>query len=181
MVAALLGVLPACEGEVGEVAEPGSTVARGAPAGQQASNPGPIGDPGAALADPNAAGALGFRRLTHQEIFEHPERSFPGVAFQVPADTDADGDFGFAQAPLLSDDTTQRLLDTAEEIAGKAVQGLNQLLGCDVALNGEDACTNQFVETFGKRVYRRPLEGAEKDELVALAAQLKSTGYSLQD
>ena len=99
----------------------------------------------------------------------------------MPADTDADGDFGFAQAPLLSDDTTQRLLDTAEEIAGKAVQGLNQLLGCDVALNGEDACTSQFVETFGKRVYRRPLEGAEKDELVALADQLKGTGYSLQD
>ena len=99
----------------------------------------------------------------------------------MPADTDADGDFGFAQAPLLSDDTTQRLLDTAEEIAGKAVQGLNQLLGCDVASKGEDACTSQFVETFGKRVYRRPLEGAEKDELVALAGQLKTAGYSLQD
>jgi hypothetical protein len=173
-----IGALAACEGEVGEV---GDRKTQGPTSGgSNSASTGPIGDPGTA-ADPNAAGMLGFRRLTHQEYLNTLADLFPSITFQPPADTDADGDFGFAQAALLSDDTTQHLLDTAEEIAGKAVQALDSLLGCDVASKGEDACTSQFIDTTGKRVYRRPLETTEKDELVTLTGQLKSSGYLLKD
>ena len=177
LISALLAALPACEGEVGDLPEHASAKKPAA----SSSTTGPIGEPGTDSADPSAAGGLGFRRLTHGEYLNTLADLFPQITFQQPDDTDADGDFGFAQAPVLSDDSTQGLLDTAEEIAGKAVQNLDQLLGCDAASKGEDVCTSQFVDTFGKRVYRRPLEAAEKDELITLANQLKGTGYTLQD
>jgi hypothetical protein len=176
----LLGVIAGvagCDGEVGELpahdqsSPPGDTLAKS----------GPIGSPSSIAADHDAAGALGFRRLTHAEYLNTLADLFPNVSFTPPDDTDANGDFGFAQAAVLSDDTTQRLLEVGEEIAGKASQSLAQLLACDVSSQGEDACTSQFIDTFGRRVYRRPLETAERDELVTLATSLKTSGYSLQD
>jgi Protein of unknown function (DUF1592)/Protein of unknown function (DUF1588)/Protein of unknown function (DUF1595)/Protein of unknown function (DUF1585)/Protein of unknown function (DUF1587) len=146
-----------------------------------ASISGPIDEPGGASADSESAGPLGFRRLTYREYVNTLADLFPGIDFQAPPDTDANGDFGFSQAALLSDDTTQRLLEAGEDIAAKAVANLDPLLGCSVASQGEDICTAQFVDTFGRRVYRRPVEAAEKSELVALAGQLKTGGYALKD
>jgi hypothetical protein len=176
----LMGILlsvAACDGEVGDLPEHGNASRPSNPS----STSGPIADPATVAVDREAAGNLGFRRLTQQEYLNTLADLFPSVSFTPPDDTDADGDFGFAQAAVLSDTTTERLLEVGEEIASKATQSLTQLLGCDVASKGEDTCTSQFVDTFGRRVYRRPIETAERNELMALAGQLKASGYTLQD
>jgi hypothetical protein len=178
-VLAIWAALPACNGEVGELPEHGS--ASGPKGTGMPSSTGVIGDPGSMPVDTEAAGPLGFRRLTQREYVNTLTDLFPGVSFTAPADTDADGDFGFAQAAVMSDDTAQQLLETGETVAGKAVTNLDQSLGCSVATKGEQACTTTFLDTFGRRVYRRPLESAEKDELSSLAASLASDGYALAD
>lgn len=46
-----------------------------------------------------------------------------------------------------------------------------QMVGCDPAGAGRAACLRKFAETFGRRVYRRPLTTAEIDELAALGSK----------
>ena len=62
----------------------------------------------------------------------------------------------------------ERYADAAEALARTAVMNLNGLMGCDPAGAGEAACVAKFIESFGKRAYRRPLNAAEIDRAKAL-------------
>ena len=67
-------------------------------------------------------------------------------------------------SPLLA----EKYQEAAEALAATAVKNLAALVPCDPARAGEDACARQFVEGFGRRVYRRPLAAAETQRLLAV-------------
>jgi hypothetical protein len=59
------------------------------------------------------------------------------------------------------------LQSTAQEVADEVVSsGLDKLVPC--ASSGDRACAQTFLEGFGSRVYRRPLESSEVESLLAL-------------
>src|SRR5207244_13386956 len=51
--------------------------------------------------------------------------------------------------------------DAAEAIAQKVEGNLAAVLPCSPQPMGEAACATKFIETFGKRAYRRPLTPEE--------------------
>jgi hypothetical protein len=65
----------------------------------------------------------------------------------------------------------ERYADAAEGLARTAVMNLTGLMGCDPAGAGEQTCVGKFIESFGKRAYRRPLSQAEIDRAKALYAK----------
>ncbi len=68
----------------------------------------------------------------------------------------------------------EHYLTAAETLAAKAVLDLPKLLGCDPQADGEDECARRFVTEFGRRAYRRPLEDAEVDALIAVFAAARA-------
>jgi hypothetical protein len=63
-------------------------------------------------------------------------------------------------AALLTD-----VRNSVDEVAKKAVANLPGLLGCQLSAA---SCIDGFIEKFGARAFRRPLEATEKTELKAL-------------
>jgi hypothetical protein len=70
-----------------------------------------------------------------------------------------------AQARSVSNLLAQEYFDAAEKLATGAVGKLSSLLACDPAAQGESACLDKFLDSFGKRAWRRPLDPAERDNL----------------
>jgi hypothetical protein len=62
----------------------------------------------------------------------------------------------------------EQYMSASEKIAERAAQDLGALLPCDPQAIGEDACARQFVDTFGKRAFRRPLDPAQASRLFSL-------------
>ena len=75
-------------------------------------------------------------------------------------------------SPLLA----EQYLRGAEELAGAAVADLNALLGCDVARLGEEPCVQAFIEAFGKRTVRRPLDPVETEDLLTFFRARRAEG-----
>ncbi|HEV3191456.1 MAG TPA: DUF1592 domain-containing protein [Polyangiaceae bacterium] len=59
-------------------------------------------------------------------------------------------------------------MQAGADLAHTAVQNLGTLLPCPAAAG--DACAQQFIETFGKRAFRRPLVPTETARLMAIYA-----------
>ena len=51
-----------------------------------------------------------------------------------------------------------------------------ELLSCDPAMTSEDNCAQQFITTFGLRVYRRPLSSVESRALLDAYTNARMTG-----
>ena len=121
-----------------------------------------------------------LRRLTHTQYVRSVER-LTGVVIPdrlrnllapVPA---AEGAFDNAAEGLVlrqSDaDAYQRIAEYVGRFVFEGEQG-RALVGCD---EGQDACIEQFVASFGALAYRRPLEAAERDRIVAVARDVENT------
>lgn len=91
-----------------------------------------------------------------------------GAAFT--ADTVVNGFDNNAAAlkvtPLYADQSRT----AAEEIADLAMQTPSSVLPCDPVAAGEAACAAQFIDTFGKRAFRRPLDDADRKRYADLYA-----------
>jgi hypothetical protein len=69
-------------------------------------------------------------------------------------------------------------MSASETLARAATADMPALLGCDPAQDGEDACVDQFIASFGLRAYRRALASDELTELRELyAAQKTAHGF----
>ncbi len=85
------------------------------------------------------------------------------------------GDFSnTATALTVSPLLAQSYEAAAEQIATNAVANLSALSSCDTTTTGEDACATQFIQTFGKRAFRRPLTQDEQTALTTLYQSNKS-------
>ena len=74
-------------------------------------------------------------------------------------------------------------LDAAEALAAQAVAGnnLNALLPCSPAnAAAEAACAEQFIRSFGRRLYRHTLSGEEVARYVTVYGNARTGGYDFR-
>ena len=114
------------------------------------------------------SGPMPLRRLNQVE-YNNTVRDLLGDVSR-PADDftpDTPGESGFALAPIVTEVPARDLMRAAEALALTAVQDLGKLVSCDLA-GQELACVQEFVEKFGRRAFRRPLQADEVSALVEL-------------
>ena len=115
-----------------------------------------------------APGPAPLRRLTRTE-YDNTVRELLGEDKRLARDFPPDelqGSFdNDAELRSVSDLLGQRYVAAAEEVARTVTAKLDGFLACDPARDGEPACLDRFFDTFGARVWRRPLEVAERGDL----------------
>lgn len=139
--------------------------------------PGPVQvDPDGRIMNPPpfqpAAGML--RRLTRSQ-FRNAVRDIFGVEVDV---TKLDSDIGqFAAIGAGAVETSPRGVEQYHTAIEEAVSAVwsdtakrDQFIGCTPGNTVPDACTRTFVETMGRRAWRRPLEAEEIDQLAGVAS-----------
>ena len=67
--------------------------------------------------------------------------------------------------------------DVAEDLAAAAVADATAFAGC-AAAEAEAACADRFIEEFGLRAYRRPLEAAESERYQSLFDEYSATSFA---
>jgi hypothetical protein len=135
--------------------------------GEEGSTGNDSGDP----ADPEglcegdvSTGLATLRRLTRRQ-YDNTIRDLLQLEANAEARLDADERVGpFTGNSIIP--VTERVVDqymtAAEDLAAEAVTAdLAGLLPCDPATTGEQACARDFIETFGRRAFRRPLAADE--------------------
>jgi hypothetical protein len=144
---------------------------------------GRIGDMGAAgttpVLPPNGhvdrnVGPSPMRRLNRAE-YNNTVHDLFGSTSSPASGWPADGaDSGFdndvnAQGP--TDDLIEQVMRSAEQVATEATAHLATLLPCssDASVSAT-TCGNQFIETFGRRTYRRSLTDDDRTRLRAVLA-----------
>jgi Protein of unknown function (DUF1592)/Protein of unknown function (DUF1588)/Protein of unknown function (DUF1587)/Protein of unknown function (DUF1595)/Protein of unknown function (DUF1585) len=158
--------IASCVGSIGDGAGSG-----GAGSGLGASSAGPGTSTTQAVCTTLSPGAAPLRRLTQPEYNNTvrdllADTSNPASAF--PPDQ-RQGDFSnTAVALTVSPLLAQSYQTAAETLATTAIGHLSTIVACDAAAMGGDACAAQFVATFGKRAFRRPLTQDEQAGLLAL-------------
>ena len=194
----------ACSGSIGDAGKgPGSNGSPSSPGGR---GPGGNGStPGGSVTDPGTGtmlppvgnnpmapertgvckdispGASPVRRLTRVE-YDNTVRDLLGQAMPLARDfppEELQHSFdNSAELRSVSDRLAQAYVGAAEQI-GQAVKGkLGTLLTCDPAKDGEGPCLDRFLDGFGTRAWRRPLDAGEKDDLKQVFADNKSGGFA---
>ena len=118
-----------------------------------------------------------LRKLTRVE-YKNTIRDLLGVG-EIPAarlaaisaDQDSAGSGYFRGGSVTAAPDARALLQAAEDVATSALSRMGSLLPCNpipTAAAAQDACADQFLPSFGKRAYRRPLTDAEINDLKAL-------------
>jgi hypothetical protein len=135
-------------------------------------------DPAVACNGTPAPGAAPLRRLT-QSQYNNVVRDLLGdtthPADAFPPDETVGVFSNNAASQTVPALLAQAYFTASEALAQKALTNKNAILPCNPA-SGEDACARQFVQTFGKKAYRRPLTTAEIDDLVAVYTDNKTGG-----
>ncbi len=119
------------------------------------------------------AGPMPLRRLNQVE-YNNTVRDLLGDTSK-PADgfaPDMPGESGFALAPVVTEVPARDLMRAAEALASTATADLETLTGCDL-VGDELGCVQQFVTSFGRRAFRRPLAADEVKELVDVFKQAR--------
>ncbi len=151
------------------------------PGGGGTSNGG-VGGTGGVAGDPlsvcgeSKVGAPRLRRLSRDEVLNTLADVFPEAkgAWTIKLSADPISSHGFDNDAtlLLVSNQVARELDNAGKAAGEAVSGaaLPNLLPC--ASSAPDAaCAGQFLDKFGKRLFRRALTADERTKYLALFTQ----------
>lgn len=130
-----------------------------------------------------APGPSPLRRLTHRE-YDNTTRDLLGDDSHLSLQFSREEIFlGFDNNATARGTTTllaEQYMNAAETLAVRALQNLQQFTGCnpqDAA--GQDTCAHAFIEGFGAKAYRGPLQDAERTRLTALYASASSQwGFS---
>lgn len=142
---ACAALLSACVGHIGE-------------ADGEATN----GKTEEALCSEPSAGASPLRRMTAEEYRNTVRHLLDvDVASELPSDEKLGAFYANSQT-FMSELDVDRYKEAAETLAKAALQKLDTLVPCDLTASGEEACARQFIETIGRRAYRRPLTDAEQ-------------------
>jgi hypothetical protein len=166
----------ACTGSVDGPAGPAGNnpTMPGAPGGGSPGGgtvtPAPPGQNPIAPASVSAAVAP-MRRLTREQ-YRNTVRDLLGVPDAVapsalPGDDAIQDRFRSNVVSPVQPIDVGKYADAAEAIATRAVANLPALLGCDPQAA---TCARSFIESFGKRAYRRPLSAAEIELMQAVFA-----------
>ena len=105
---------------------------------------------------------------TISELFGIP--SAWGAAFT--ADTVVNGFDNNASALVVSPLLAEQAGTAAEEIAAVVFGNPSSVVPCDPVALGAVECATLFIDTFGRRAFRRPLTDADRARYLALHAQI---------
>lgn len=137
----------------------------GGSAGSNGGNRGMAGTAGAAGSaqlPPPEVGTMPLTRLTRTQYNNVIKDLFSGGPH--PADVftpEIAGSSGFLTPGLVNEVEVQQFQSGADEVVQSLGANLLKLAPCDTAKLSEAACAEQFVQVFGKRIYRRPVAAAE--------------------
>lgn len=144
---------------------PGPTAGAGAPT----MNPPVTMPPANGEAVPETAGEFVLRRLSNREYDQtladllkdttRPAQDFPD---------DPETETGYVAPTNVASLNAQYFSETADALADAAVMEGRVAVPCTPTAADETTCARQFITTFGKRAYRRPLLPAEVASLEAL-------------
>ncbi len=124
-------------------------------------------------------GLMPLRRLSAAEYSNTISSLFgSGVATSVAFTSDPQGTSTYPIPTLVGSVEQDDFEKAAEEIAGKVASQLTTLAPC-AADGDERACAKQFVTTFGKRAFRRPVTDAETMQLLGLYDAVRAAPTSL--
>jgi Protein of unknown function (DUF1592)/Protein of unknown function (DUF1588)/Protein of unknown function (DUF1595)/Protein of unknown function (DUF1585)/Protein of unknown function (DUF1587) len=173
----------------------------GAPAGQNPTNVGanpgalpttgtqggplPTDRDGVATACKAKAGVLEtgrtpLRRLTRSEL-DNSVRALLQVEAAAATSVTPDEKMGpfYSNAVAPVDElAVEQYQELAQRVAQAAAPRAATLAGCDLATDA--ACPASFIETFGRKAYRRPLDASEKSELLAAFEAGKAAGDAVK-
>lgn len=157
----------------------GSAVGQGGGAtggsGGTTSGPMQVGDDGRIANPPPFQPPVGMlRRLTRSQ-FRNAVRDIFGVEVDV---TKLDSDIGqFPAIGAAAVETSPRGVEQYQSAIEDAVDAVfsdatrrAQFIGCTPGNGVADACTRTFIETMGRRAWRRPLAAEEIDDLAKVAS-----------
>jgi len=122
-----------------------------------------------------------LRRLTRNQFRNAIRDVFAYDVSVNDLDTDSfDGNFAsIGAATVVTSDRGVEQYNTAVEDAVNAVFSdatkRSQFIGCTPTGQSNDTCVRGFIQKLGLRAWRRPLESAELDRFVALAASASTT------
>ncbi len=128
-------------------------------------NPGVGGSGPGAACTPGGVPPAPLRRLSHAEYVATLNDLFPGLQIGRPTLVRDPGEDGFEnRAKLLNPSPllVEQYSAIAVDVAIKAIAKPSAILPCTPTPATEVACGAQFVDTFGARVFRRPLTVDEK-------------------
>jgi hypothetical protein len=142
----------------------GATGATGVKPGTGGAGGTGMGGGGNGSASAEAPGRTPMRRLTHAE-YNNTIRDLFGLhddfASAFSGDDDAGGFAANTESPVSEDQADQYHV-AADAIPTKAIAGgLGTLAPCAPPAGAADACADQFVRSFGRRAFRRPLTTEE--------------------
>ncbi|AKF08049.1 DUF1592 domain-containing protein [Sandaracinus amylolyticus] len=140
----------ACTGDLG-----------GGPAGPSGSSPRPgPGGPGEPVACdtgiPQVAPAP-LRRLTPLQ-YRNTVRDLLGDPGYTPNVDD--------EAPVITERGVRQLRDAAELAIARRSSWSREIFPCDTSGAANDACASEFIDTFGARAFRRPLDDDDRSALL---------------
>ncbi len=121
------------------------------------------------------AGRTPLRRLTRSEL-DNSVRVLLGVEAEAALNVTPDEKMGpfYSNAVAPVDElAVEQYQELATRVAAAAAPNAPALAGCDLA---QAACAETFIQTFGRRAYRRPLEASEATALLALFELGKTAG-----
>jgi hypothetical protein len=110
-----------------------------------------------------------LRRLTREQ-YENTIEDLLGVATEVTASflpDDRVGAFATNSSVPITELAIENYQAAAEDIASQAVPNASVLVPCDAASNA-GACAQTFIESWGARAFRRPLEDVEIERLLSV-------------
>lgn len=135
----------------------------------------PDGDP-TSVCGQSKLGAPRLRRLTRDELTRSLADVFPeakgSLTLKLSADPISKHGFDNDAALLVVSNQTAGELDEAGKAAGAAVSGaaLASLLPCSASAP-DAACAGQFLDKYGKRMFRRALTAEERTKYLTLFTQ----------
>jgi hypothetical protein len=140
------------------------------------------GSSSGALCTSDDPGPSFIRRLTRRE-YSNTVRDLLGdssnAAAAFPVEEHRLGFDNNAEALTVSPVLAEQYILAAEKIAASAVaNNFAKLVPCDAAVAGVDACGQQFIESFGKRAYRGPLNADDRALLTAVFDAGKATDFA---
>jgi hypothetical protein len=194
----LLMLAQACSGAI----QPGDTVAEQNARAAEANNPGNAGNAGNGNGNGNLPGSGGgpngqspgaidvnrvaLHRLNNTE-YDNTVRDLLGVkqtgAQDFIADEKLAGFDNIAEALGMTDAQYEQYFNAADALVESAFGDAalrDRILTCTPSGPNDATCARSIVTAFGKRAWRRPLQPAEIDRLVALAGTATMLGEDFQ-
>jgi hypothetical protein len=180
VIVAAVCCLVGCTGSIGDSIGDDPTTLTDPAVGGNGSITSVMGDTSQCGSQPPNPGRSPLRRLNRTEYISTVTdligvANAEQLASAFPPDEQAGGFSNNADALVVTSLLAGDYVDVSEKIAAAALTTAQKLIACGAG-ETEPACAARFIETFGKRAFRRPLEAEERSRYLALYTDARTDG-----